>query len=356
MLSRPAVISSAVCLAAIATFAPREVAACSCEASTLLSPRGGATDVPLNAVIIFQTYGSPGPLYDVTHGVEVPVTTEPFAGRPQTWLIRPNAALAANSIFEMAPGLSPGNPMAQFTTGTATDDAPPAYDGFRGFSANTINLLSPSLPCRSSCWEGNTHRRLYFDYAPPPSDSALLLAEIRREPAGGAPITETVPLFRHYYATEWPQRISNGSCFIGVPSFNASDDICVRVVAFDMAGHRSDASPEICSRAVGCAPKVDGSTCSFVDECVPEADPTSDAGSSDAASSDVGPSDDVAQADAEGKDGSRIDAPPLFPTVNNDMDDGCTISHGNLRGGSKISRFAVFAAALVLLRRRRRSD
>ena len=344
MLSRPAVLSSAVCLAALATFVSRDVAACTCPASKLLSPRGGASDVPLNAVIIFQTYGSPGVLHDVTHDVDVPVTMEPFAGRPQTWLIRPNDALAANSIFEVAPGpAGPGNPMAQFTTGSATDDAPPAYDGFRGFRTNIINLLSPSLPCRSSCWGGDSYRRLYFDYAPPPSDSELLLAEIRREPAGGAPITETVPLFRNY-TSDWPQLIATGSCFIGVPSFNAGENVCARVIAFDMAGHRSDASPEICSRAEACAPKIERNTCFFVDECVPESDPTSDAGEGDAAQDGAG-----------GTDAPRVDAPPHLPPEDNDRG-GCTISHGVLRGASMNPRLAFFAAALVLLRRRRRSD
>jgi hypothetical protein len=346
-------------MAAIATFVSREVAACSCELSTLLSPRGGTTDVPLNAVIIFQTVGSPGSVYDITHDVEVPVTMESFPGRAQTWLIRPKDALAANSTIEVRPMPSPGNTTSRFTTGTATDDAPPAYDGFNGFSANTVNLSSPSLPCRNSCWGGDTFRRLRFDYAPPPSDTSILLVEMRRETVDGAPITETVPFFRHYYEADWPQRIENGSCGISIPLFNAGENVCARVIAFDMAGHRSDPSPEICSRVVACAPRVTNA-CTFFDECIPESDPASDAGSSDAdggdaGSSDAGPSDDAAQDDAGGTDAPGVDAPPSASSENNDMG-GCTISHGGLRSASLSPRLVVLAAALVLLRRRRRSD
>jgi hypothetical protein len=399
--------------------APRVAAACSCERSMLLSPTPGATDVPINAVIVFEV--APAPIvfsivvYDVTHDVEVPTAIEPFGNIPQTWLVRPAAPLAPNSIFEVRPVPYPSSTMSRFMTGASTDDAAPTYDGFTSLGPETVDTRNP--PCRSSCWVGDTFRRLRFGYAEPPVDTALLLMEVERVAADGTPTVATVPLFRGFIQSVWPERIQNGDCIFGVPAFATDENVCARMVAFDMAGHRSAPSREICSRAVACAPRFDN-TCTPVDECLPGSDPstpdagpddaesddgdagappptddpdadaaptdpstpdagpddaesddgdpsTPDAGADGAGSDDGDPSTPDAGADGAGSNGGDAGAPPradpdadvgapLVPTDENESGVGCSLSRGSAVRASTPARLFVMAIAGALLWHRRR--
>jgi hypothetical protein len=92
----------AVLLTTVVTLGSREVAACSCEAFSLASPRQGATDVPLNAVVVFISPTANVVVYDVTHDVAVPASVESFVGRA----VRLRRAIPAFSSSRCAPSRS----------------------------------------------------------------------------------------------------------------------------------------------------------------------------------------------------------------------------------------------------------
>lgn len=334
-------------IAGIVWLAPRLAAACSCEASTLLSPRAGATDVPLNAVIVFESPPAQAiVVHDLTHNAEVATTVEPFGDLAQTSLIRPVEPLSPNTTYEVRPPPLSGDPMSRFTTGTSTDDASPNDDGLTSFGAETVDIQS--LPCRSSCLDGNTFHRLRLGYAAPPADTTLLLLELRAE--GSDRPSGTVPLFRRY-SEVWAQRIDEGVCNFAVPAFAPQQNLCARIVAFDMAGHRGASSPEICARAIACAPSVD-MTCTPRDECLPIESDGGEAPDSGEAPDAGEASDGAVPQDATSgqNDGT---APPSAPMTEG-VSCACSLSRAGGASGSGSAGFLGMLAATMLQRRRRR--
>jgi MYXO-CTERM domain-containing protein len=344
MRTRTAAAWISIGVAFVVAAAPRNVGACTCPASTLVSPRAGATDVPINAVIVFESIPGPVVVYDVTHDVEVPSTMEPFSNVPRTSLIHPNQPLAPNTTFEVRGTSVPGDPGSRFTTGTSIDDAAPTYDGFTSLGAETIDLRAP--PCRNSCWYGDTFRRMRLAYADPPADTALLLVEVRGDAADGTQTSATFPLFRRYSASDWPQRIDGAGCTFGVPPFATDENVCARLVAFDMAGHRSEAPREICSRAVACAPQLTNA-CLPVDECLPGSDPSA---------RDAGP-DGVGSGEGDGMPPPTSNpGGPITPIDDDESGRGCSLSRGTAVTSSPRNLLMVAIAAAFFWRRRRRAS
>jgi len=368
MRFRSSVILLGLAVATTVPFVSRTASACSCAMNVMLSPADKAVDVPLNAVVVFESVPAPT-VYDETRGVDVAVTAEPFPGLPQLWLVRPNAPWAPTSTFRLSPSMAPGAPGSRFSTGTTTDHAAPVYAGLTSFRVETTTV-GPNPPCRSSCWSGEMFRRLRLEYEPP-QDATLLLLEIRGVGADGGSLTGTVALSR-YFSASWPKTVDTGGCVSGIPAFVPTDDVCARIVAFDAAGHRSESPTEICSRAMSCEPRFSGA-CTPLDECLPP--PTNDAGpdavgpdaNPDALTPDADPDD--AAVDAVVPDGGAIDAavPPTNapdvggqgPATDSDgpRDSGCAVAHVAASPAPRRALFAALIAACALgLRRLRRRD
>jgi hypothetical protein len=138
--------------------------------------------------------------------------------------------------------------------------------------------------------------------------------------------------------------IEDGSCNFAPPAFNADDDVCARIDVFDMAGHRSAESREVCTRALACAAQVN-SACSIVDACVPPS-------STDAGPGDAGPS-EAGSSDASTEGGSSTPPDPS-PTVDG-RDGGCSLTRSVPHGASVFERLGIFAAVVAVVRRRRRA-
>jgi hypothetical protein len=327
MRSRLVIAWISIVAAATITIASREVAACSCDLTTLMSPRAGAMDVPVNAVVVLRSVTPSFVLYDLTHDIAVPTTVNPFGDVSEAWIVRPNQPLAPDTMFEMRSGpLQVAIPL-RFTTGSTTDDTPPIYDGFASFQAEVTD--TSSAPCRNSCWSGNAYRRLRLEYATPPDDAAMLLMEFDR-PAG-VPAAATVPLFRRYSVSDWPLRLESGGCFPVAPSFAPDEDVCIRLVAFDMAGHRSGDPRQICKKAVACSARY-SSACGVLDECAAGSEPSPEGG--------AGPGEDA---------GSTT---PTVPTEDS-QEGGCSLAGGRV-ARDRAYLFAIAIAGTLLWRRRQR--
>ena len=311
-------------LGAAISIVARPSAACSCADMMLLSPLAGSTDVPLNATLVVQADLVPVALYDVDQDVEVPATIDPFTDDRRAWVIHPKQLLRPNATFEVrfAPPIQGGS-IRRFTTGTTTDDEAPSYGGITSFRAESVEPIGNS--CRTSCGPSTgPFRFLKFDYPPPPADTSLLLLEAR---SANTTTVTTIPLALTFGRPDWPRRKSNSLCDEGAPPFQVGEEICARIIAFDMAGHRSEPSPEICTRVAACAPPAPGQAfCSF-DACTP-----------------LDPGD--ASADAMGaRDADPPDADPP-DVLERDRGCGCSLARIALRTASPRSR-AASALSLV---------
>jgi hypothetical protein len=351
-----AIVSAGLGLITAGPLAIRSASACSCPLNTLVSPVENSVDVPINAVVLFESLGAPA-IFDETHGVAVPATAEAFS--PRIWLVRPSEPLAANSTFRMDAG-PPGAPVSRFTTGASRDDEPPTFAGLTKLGAE-FTALGPSLPCRNSCWPYESLRRLRLEFEPPASDATVLLLQI--DQGGGdagaiAPIP--IPLFRRY-SQGWPNAVDNVGCGFGVPEFRPGDEICARLVAFDVAGHLSMGSPQICETVRACEPRIVQPGCGLSAECVPPANV--DAGVDGASDADTDTADAGGESDAApgsggtggsggGAAGSGASAPGGGSSGG--TDGGCSTSGQNRAPMSVWSRIIPLLAAGALMRRRRR--
>jgi hypothetical protein len=346
--------------AAAFTVIPRQAAACSCDLTTLLSPHAGATDVPLNAVVVYRSLTASIVVHDLTRDVDVPTTIDPFGDVSETWLVRPNQPLAPNTTFEVRPSPAPGAPGPRFMTGTTTDETSPVYDGFASFQAETTDLSS--APCRDSCWSGNSFNRLRLGYAPPPDDTAVLLMEFYRPSELSA--VATVPLFRRYSVSDWPLQIVNAGCAPVTPPFAPEEDLCIRLVAFDMAGHRSGDPRQICTRSVACSPRFN-SACMLLDQCAPRSEPSPEGGAGPSEEAGTPPTSD-SEPSSEGGVGSAEEAgtpaardsgvevgAPTVP-IGETQEGGCSLTGGRAARGSA-PLFAMAVAGALLWGRRRRA-
>ncbi|MET0593854.1 MAG: hypothetical protein ABW133_14220 [Polyangiaceae bacterium] len=379
---------AAVGLATLASLGSRRADACSCPMNVLVSPPPNAGDVPLNAVVIFESPTAPV-LFDETHNAEIAVTAEPFTV-PRMWLVRPNQPLPAQSTIRVTPPQAPGAPVPRFTTGTTSRDVAPQYTGATSFSAEFFDVSQST--CKSSCWVGDKYQRMRVDYPVPPADSSLLLLEVRRAGDDAGALLGTVALDQAYPGQAWSKRIDRESCTIGAPQFEADEPICARIVAYGVTGLRSDPSPEICTTVAACAPSFD-QFCSVLDSCGPSGEPpdTGDGGpnSPDGGSSAPDATDSGApnQPDATDSGGPREpdatppvdppDAPDAGAPPANDASlppgnqpdsggstpppgnpggtpdsDGCSIAPGASQHGGAVSTFFALFAASALLRRR----
>jgi hypothetical protein len=323
--------------AAISTVA-RPADACQCLDLILLSPRAESTDVPLNVTIVLQSFWAPSALYDLDQDVDVPATIDPFTDTQSTsarrvWVIRPKELLRPNARFGIRRMPSMGGSFGTFTTGTTTDDEQPSYGGITSFRAESAEPIGDL--CRNACWpQTGPFRFLKFDYPPPPADTSLLLLEAR---SADAKVT-TIPLspaISLATSPDWPRRDGNMLCEFGGPSFEVGEEICARIIAFDMAGHRSEPSPEICTRAAACGvppPAPISGLCVFSDECFPL-----DRG--DASADAIGASD----ADRPGADPPDAGQPDM---LERDRSFGCSMAKNASRAASPRSR-ASSALSLV---------
>jgi hypothetical protein len=352
MRSKAPIISAVLGLFLAVPMTSRSVSACSCPQDTLISPADEAVDVPINAVVIFESPGAPT-VFDETHNVLVNVSAEPFSRR--TWLLRPNEPWAANSTFRVGTSSFPGYIPSRFTTGASRDDTAPIYAGLTSFRSE-VTALPASLPCRNSCWNDNSLRRLHLEYAAPPPDVSLLLLEF--DVGGGdagAVGVPPIPLFGRY-SKDWPTSVDNAGCGFGTPEFAPGQEICAQIVAIDVAGHRSEASPKICQTVRACAAKFEPSTCILSETCDPPTDP--DAGLD--ATSDAGTNGDAPPVDSpEGGTGGTTggsggtSAGSGGATGGDDADGGCSIARTRETPGSSWSRIVPLLAAGVWLRRRK---
>lgn len=349
----------------LASFSSRRADACSCATGVLVSPPDLSVNVPLNAVVIYESPGAPT-LFDETHNVEIAATVEPFLSR--MWLLRPSQPLPEQSTIRVSPSQFPGAPFPRFVTGTTTRDTAPEYSGATSLRASFFDVSQS--PCKSSCWSGDSYRRLRFEYAAPPAESSLLLLEVRRaSDDAGAPV-ETVPIYRQFREQALPTAAETGGCTFGVPKFAAGEQVCARIVAYDVTGRRSDPSPEICTTAAACVPAYNQG-CTVLDTCGPTGEP-SDGGDAGPGVPDVaegGPNEpdatppidppDAADAatpptkDAAWPPGNQPDVGDSNPPPNGPSDSGgCSIGPGAAhRSGAISALFTLFAVAALVRRR-----
>jgi len=298
----------------------RPADACSCAGSMLLSPQPSSIDVPLNAAIVFASLQTSVALFDRDHNVEVPATVEPFAGLARVWLIRPNQLLLPNTTYDVrSPLTTTGG--APFTTGTQTDHEPPSYIEITSLTAETGGPFAES--CSAACLS-RVGQRMKFDYASPPPDTSLLLLEVR---AADTTTVSTMPISRYAQEPHWPRLHTNSSCgFSGAMPFGPGEEICARIIGFDMAGHRSEPSPEICTSVSACPPPTPQNPCSWSLDCNSLGDAGRD-GAADAGVTDVSP-----------------------PQQEGDC--GCSMSKTAASPASLPQLLAAFAALAALVRRR----
>jgi len=144
-----------------------------------------------------------------------------------------------------------------------------------------------------------------------------------------------------------------------MPEFEPGEEVCARIVAFDVAGHRSAPSPETCSTAISC-PLVFNQFCSLPTDCSAGSEPTgmNDAGP-DAAEPDADPIDAVS--DGVGADATEVDTqtPPTHePDAGGPVtpgDGGCSVSRHDPASSSARPLFAAMLVAVSFLRRWRRT-
>jgi hypothetical protein len=286
----------------------RPADACTCPGRVaLLSPRPSSIDVPLNAAI--ASWQNSVALFDRDRNIEVPATVEPFAGL-RIWLIRPNQLLLPNTTYDVrSPLTTMGG--APFTTGTTTDDDPPGYIEITSFSAETGGPFAES--CSALC-QPRVGQRMKFDFTPPPADTSLLLLEVR---TADTTTVSTIPISR-YPQAPWPRLHTNEHCSFSGATFGPGEEICARIIAFDMAGHRSEPSPEICTSVSACPPPTRQNSCTWSLDC----NLLGDAG------------------------GPDVPPPP------GESDCGCSMSKTAARPASLPQLLAAFAAIAALVRRR----
>jgi hypothetical protein len=294
-----------------------------------LSPRAGSTDVPLNAKIVFYSWQSLITLVERDSNLGVPISIDPFQGVQLVWLVRPHDFLKPNTTYEMRTMPGGGGESAAFTTGTSMDDEAPTYGGITFFSAH---IIDGGNECRHSCLpaEGPI-RRLRFDFPPPPADTSLLLLETR---VPDATAVATIPISRLFNSPDWSRFHTSGSCSLGRSSFEQDEPICARIVAVDMAGHRSEPSPEICTRVSACAPPTRATGCMWSPDCL---------------ALDGGP---TGTNDAGTADADWPDTPPVLRESGASCD--CSLTSHASPCVSIGSLLPALAAAAALVRRRRR--
>ena len=299
----------------------RPADACTCAESMLLSPQPSSNDVPLNAAIVFASLQTSVALVDRDRNIEVPATVEPFAGLARVWLIRPNQLLLPNTTYDVRSLSTTTTGGAPFTTGTQTDHAPPSYVEITSLTAETGGPFAES--CSAACLS-RVGQRVKFDYASPPPDTSLLLLEVR---AADTTTVSTMPISRYPQEPHWPRLRTSSNCdFGGAMSFGPNEEICARIIAFDMAGHRSEPSPEICTSVSACPPPTPQNPCAWSLDCNSLGDAGRD-GAADAGDTDVSP-------------------------PRPESDGGCSMSKTAARPASLARLLAAFAALAVLARRR----
>jgi hypothetical protein len=297
----------------------RPADACTCADSVLFSPQPSSTDVPLNAAIVFASWQTSVALFEMDRNIEVPATIAPFAGLARVWLIRPNQLLLPNTTYDVRSALTRTG-SDPFTTGTKTDDDPPSYIEITSFSAETGGPFGES--CSGLCLP-KVAQRMKFDFTSPPPDASLLLLEVR---AADATTVSTIPISRSPHAPHWPLLHRSSICGFSGATFGPGDEICARIIGFDMAGHRSEPSPEICTSVSACPPPTPQNSCAWSLDCNVLGDAGPD-GAADAGVPDVSP-----------------------PRV--ESEGGCSMSKTAARPAALPQLLAAFAAIAALVRRR----
>jgi hypothetical protein len=205
--------------------------------------------------------------------------------------------------------------------------------------------------CSAGCITKDAFRSVRIQYATPPDDAAMLLVEFRRVTADGGTVYEPAPIFNVGGSEPWRGLLNDGDCSAGLPALAAGEEVCARLVVMDIAGNRSEPSPELCATSKACqmGPSCDVTQCTAVsdagpdviepDATFPDVHDVGDGGPGpdpDATSPDA-PHDSV---DAHAPDTSVPPAPDAGKPDDHDGGSGCTVSRKPTSNGSSASLWA----------------
>jgi hypothetical protein len=231
-----------------------------------ISPANAATDVPVNAVVYYDTS-----LMDVQLAVHVAASDADVPvqiARHGTYLVAtPTAPLAAGTTYAVLAGTQ----RTTFTTGSASDITPPAFAGITSLAPETMaepeqNDGSACVNCSVEYMNGQVSR-LRLGYDDPPADAVLLVASVY--PAGDPASAHEIALTRFAWAD---RMLGFTQCGPLSPQLAADTMYCARITAYDAAGNAAGAGAESCDAAVACTPMLD-SSCAPADACIPQPPP-----------------------------------------------------------------------------------
>ncbi len=249
---------------------PRVAGACSCDTprGTVL-PADGATDVPLNGVILVGAYQEKPviTLADVTTGVTIETIELDFGNQ---LMLRPAGLLSPQSTYSVSFTPAPGGDVlsTSFTTGSTTDDSPPSYAGLTAFAPVALPRPDPDV-CANTCLGGNGwFRRMTLDLPDPPADVASLVVRVYDPDVPGDPDTY-IAVYRPATLTVIRELDDGGGYCdrFDLPDYLPGQTYAAEVLAFDQAGNRAPPAPAVTATAPECAEASFGDSCTPI-ECI----------------------------------------------------------------------------------------
>jgi hypothetical protein len=171
-----------------------------------------------------------------------------------------------------------------FATGADIDTTPPTFSGLTSMAPETMQYPIEGS-CVSGCLTSSSGNvsRIHIDYPAPPIDAVHVAFELYD--GTGTFVDETT------MPSEPSTLLGFNECGDRAPHLIPESNYCARVVAYDVAGNRSNDTP-LCATAKTCLPKVypytgTGNSCEPVDECLPNEPAPNDDGCSVAAGGSI---------------------------------------------------------------------
>ena len=258
---------SLLLFAIVSLLEARHADACECAfPQEPISPANAATEVPLNAVLFFDTTLLPAS--QITLSPAVAVTTQQHG----TYLVaKPSAQLAAHTTYTVSWVVEGMTQHSTFTTGNATLTTPPAFPGIASIAPETMEMPSTMTSSGGVCGTcgivsaNGRISRIHLDFPDPPG--AVVLLDLQVVPDGDAPPL----LLEAGMKPEWlsDRLLGFHSCVPTAPALDPGASYCVRVTAFDAAGNSAGGDKVACSAAAICEPMLDQTSCAPADACNP---------------------------------------------------------------------------------------